>query len=145
MKIRPLIIGEAQKADIARVVAYAQARPLSLEELKQTVAGKRKPPGDEPGFTCVLPVGYRCVYSEEMQPGHGLSRHLSISVLGDGEAPNEAAVGMIAREFGFRGKLDRMGQDEIGAIWTEPIEEGKVAVNIVQRKEPLPPSEARAE
>ena len=117
---------------IRRLVDHAARNVVTRERLQQMIAGEVKPVGDEPEFTCVIPVGYRCVYSLEEQP-FGVCRHLSISVLGEGAAPNEAAVEMLATEFGFRGGLEDMAH-----VWTEPFGAGKIAINLLQTKDAKP-------
>jgi hypothetical protein len=132
MKVRPLVMTDAERATIRRLVDHAARNVINRERLQRTIAGEAKPVGDEPEFTCVIPVGYRCVYSLEEQP-LGICRHLSISVLGEGAAPNEAAVEMLATEFGFRGGLESMAH-----VWTEPVSAGKIAVNLLQTKDVKP-------
>jgi hypothetical protein len=129
MKLRPLVITDVERATIRRVVDHAELNVINRERLQRMIARKEKPVGDNPEFACVIPVGYRCVYSSEEQP-FGICRHLSISVLGEGAAPNEAAVEMLAAEFGFRG-----GIKAIPHIWTEPAGTGKIAVNLLQTKD----------
>ena len=89
MKLRPLVVADAERAMIRRVIDHAARNVISRDRLQRTIAGEEKPVGDNPDFACVIPVGYRCVYSLEEQP-LGVCRHLSISVLGEGGAPNEA-------------------------------------------------------
>jgi len=129
MKLRPLVIGDAERAVIRRIIEHAERNIVSLERLQRMVAGHEAPIGDSSDFVCVIPVGYRCVYSLEEQP-MGICRHLSISVVGDGAAPNEAAVAMLATEFGFRDGMK--GADQ---LWTESIGPGKVAINLMQSKD----------
>jgi hypothetical protein len=130
MKLRPLIIGPAQKADIARLRAHAEAHPVSAIDLVRDMNKPGKAIGDDPAFVCVVSIGYRCVFSLEHQPVAGLCRHLSMSVLGDGAAPNEEAVKVLAGEFGFTGDvLDGKGC----LLWIEDIGPRKVAINLVQK------------
>jgi len=128
MKLRPLVITEAERASIRRVVEHAERNVVSRKRLEDMIAGRASAPGDTSEFTCVIPVGYRCVYSIEEQP-MGVCRHLSISVLGEGVAPSEAAVDMLAAEFGFRGGVKAMNQ-----AWMENIAKNKFAINLVQTK-----------
>lgn len=129
MKIRPLVIADAERAVIRRLVDHAEHNIVTSARILRTIAGSERPVGDDPNFVCVIPVGYRGVYSIEEQPKFGACRHLSISVLGEGAAPNEAAVEMLASEFGFRGKIKDMDH-----VWTEPVTKVKIAVNLLQRK-----------
>lgn len=129
MKLRPLVIADAERAAIRRLTDHAERNIVTSARILRTIAGSERPVGDDPNFVCVIPVGYRCVYSIEEQPKFGTCWHLSISVLGEGAAPNEAAVEMLASEFGFRGKIKDMDH-----VWTEPVTKAKVAVNLLQRK-----------
>jgi hypothetical protein len=127
MKLRPLVIDDIAKAKIKAVVDMAEVHRLSVKDIFDIMGGRRNPPGDDPGFVCVLDFGYRCVYTIEQQAAHGWCRHLSVSVMG-GPAPNPAAVFMLMGEFGFVGGFDDMlhvGKEEIGR--------GAVAINVMQK------------
>lgn len=128
MKVRPLILAGAQHADIKRVMDYADVHRLSVKDMFDLMGGRRKPPGDDPGFVCVIPVGYRCVYTVEQQAEHGMCRHLSVSVLGSGTAPSPESVLMLMLAFGFKGGFEdllHMGKEDIG--------HGKLAINVIQK------------
>jgi len=57
---------------------FAEANPISLEDVTLTVSGEKAPVGDDPRF--VRKVGdFRVVFSQEHQP-RGLARHISISI-----------------------------------------------------------------
>lgn len=129
MNLRPLFIGDTERAAIKKLVAFAEQNVISSAQLLRITSGSEKPVGDNPQHVCVIPVGYRCVFSIDDQPTLGPCRHLSVSVLGDGTAPNEVAVETLAKEFGFRGTYEDMD-----AIHVEPIAHNKVAVNFLQRK-----------
>lgn len=138
MKVRPLVVNEMSRSEVARVVNFAEHRRYNLHEVFQMLGGRLRPPGDIAGHICVLPVGYRCCFSIEQQP-MGWSRHLSVSVLGSGQCPNEVAVIEISRLFGFRCpwpkgetgvELERL--DMLYGAGTD-----KRAVNVVQLLEPM--------
>lgn len=60
--MRVLAIGAEQRSEISRVREYAEAHPFSsadLERLSRTPEGYV---GDDPNFTCALPVGYQVTY-----------------------------------------------------------------------------------
>jgi hypothetical protein len=100
--LRPLMIDDAARAKIARVVAYAMDHPY--------IPGPRAPvPGDDPHFVAHLNT-YRAVFTFTHSAGK-VYRHLSISVPGKGY-PNPAAAFLIASEFGFTGwdekQIDRL-------------------------------------
>jgi hypothetical protein len=129
MKIRPLIVTDTERALIRGMIAHAERNVISIERFQRMIIGEEKPVGDDPDFVCVIPLGYRCVFTLDEQPC-GLCRHLSVSVLGQGAAPNPAAVEMLAAEFGFRG-----GVKDMFAVWTEPVPPKKVAVNFLQLRD----------
>lgn len=130
MKIRPLIIDRDAKTDIARLIAYAEAHPQSIHNVFKAVGNPERAAGNlDPGYICVVKVGYRCVYTIEQQ-SRGLCRHLSVSVLGDGCAPNEAAVLVLMQEFGFRG-----GFKDVLSMYTEEIGDNKIAINVIQLRD----------
>lgn len=127
--MRPLVIDDAVRADIKRVVAYAEAHRVPLPEMRLHADGKLPPPGDDNRFVCVLPRGFRCVYTVEYHPS-GLYRHLSVSVPDPGRAPNETAVILIASEFGFH--------PEGIAGWVfrkEDFGPDRIAINVLERYE----------
>jgi hypothetical protein len=126
MKLRPLVLTETERALIRQVIDHAAHHVLNRSRIEKIIAGKEEPPGNTPEFTCVIPLGYRCVFTLEEQPP-GICRHLSISVLGEGAAPNPEAVEALATEFGFRG-----GLTEMDAVYPETIAKNKCAVNLVQ-------------
>lgn len=144
MKVRPLVMDDNSKALIAKVVKFAEQHRIANDTMKAMVAGEVKPPGDNPNFATVIPVGYRCVFTIEQQnEPMGWVRHLSVSVL-NGPAPNEHAVNMLLKEFGFTCAVQpeqfvKLEPDFKGGwpdhIFTEPIEKGRVAVNILQREQ----------
>lgn len=128
--MRPLILDSEVRKVIAKVVMYANAHKLTLADVIRNVRNAGKPGeavGNDPGYTCIIPVGFRCCFSIEQQPT-GWFRHISISVMADshGAMPNPMAVEFIMREFGFRG-----GPKEcFGYI------EGKNAINCLEPLEP---------
>lgn len=94
-KLRPLIIDEAFKAEVAKVVQYAQEHPYIVGEAAI-------PPGDDPGHVLNTVFGYRIVFSFTRMPD-ALYRDLSISVPEKGKYPNPFATFEIATLFGFTG------------------------------------------
>ena len=127
MKVRPLLLGQEQKEEIAALMKRADERQFTLADLRKIVEGALAPAGDDPAFVCVVPTGYRCVYTVENQTV-GLVRHLSVSVMGEGKAPHLSAVLMLMEAFGFKG-----GFAEMAAVAPEEMDEGKVAINILQK------------
>lgn len=98
--MRPLIIDDTARAEIARVVAHAQAHPLTRRQLADVVELQRAPIGDDPAHVAMIQFGFRCVFSIEDQP-RGRMRHLSVSVPEAGRLPTPAAILMLADAFGF--------------------------------------------
>jgi hypothetical protein len=129
-----LIIGETEREQIANIVAYARAHPLTFDTLRngivpdtERLALKDRKPGYErpPSQHVVFPGGFRAAFSIEAQPA-GLCSHLSISVIGHskkGACPNPAAVEMIAQEFGVPYPADK--------AWLEEYDPGEFAINLV--------------
>jgi len=93
MTIRPLIIDDAARAQVARIIAYAMDHPYR--------PGGGSIPGDDPGHVAILNT-YRCVFTFTHIGGRVL-RHLTISVPASGKFPNPVAAFMIAELFGFTG------------------------------------------
>lgn len=130
--MRALVLDYKSRAEIARVKAWALDHPVSLKELKMMVAEPERAVGNRSEFTCVVPTGYRCVFSLEQQP-HGLYRHLSVSGIraGEGKGPNPAAVAELAHEFGFAAQLEPLAK--LGQVWTEKTGEGSLAINVLEK------------
>lgn len=128
MVMRPLILTDTERATIKRVMAHASSHRLTVANLQRIIAGTDAPPGRNKYHTCVIPVGYYCVYTEEEQPKLGTCRHLSVAVMGEGVAPNEIAVEMLMAEFGFRD-----GMSKLDGVWIDNLAKEKVAINVVQR------------
>ena len=92
--MRPLLVNFQE---VKRVQLHARQRC-------HWYTGRGAPPGDDPRFVCVLPVGFRCVFSYT-QVAKTLFRHLSVS-LADAprnRRPNPQQVATIADAFGFTG------------------------------------------
>jgi len=129
-----LIVGAIEREQIAKVIAYAKAHPISFDVLRKAAVSDRpvlelkdRKPGFErpPSQHVVFPGGYRAAYSIEVQPP-GLCTHLSISVEGrsrKGMMPSMPAVQMIAQEFGVPFPPDKG--------WTEEFEPGEYAINLL--------------
>jgi hypothetical protein len=104
--MRILVIGPAEKETLEALKKNAEAHPLSFDDLLD-VYNKREPSiGDRPGFSCIIPDGFRTVFSIECQPkkdGSGFlkTRHVSISVPDPDKVPSVESCEMITRELGF--------------------------------------------
>jgi len=131
MKLCTLIINQATRESIKKLVAFATEHPFSLNDLKKMMAGTKPPPGDMEGYQ--LSVGdFRCVLTVEEQP-FGMCRHLSVSVNDDGEAPDPTIVLLFMKGFGFKSE----SLDKVEGLWLEPIPTKdcpkKIAVNILEK------------
>ncbi len=136
-----LIIGDAERENIKRVIEQARAHPLpmsliaqggTLDDIKELLLRDRKPGFERPESAYVeFPGDYRAAFSIEEQP-MGLCTHLSISVFGrrdKGQMPHPAAVQMIADAFD-------VPYPPNGRIWVEEFEPGEFAVNLVSLETP---------
>lgn len=122
--MRPLIIDEEAKQNIARVLAYAEKHKYTKDQMVSLMNGIGTIPGDDPGFCCRFRVGFRAVFCIEEQP-FGWSKHLSVSVDNPKKAPHEQAVRLLMQEFGISTPLEECH------VW---LEEGPVsAVNVIAR------------
>lgn len=128
MNLRVLIIDQADRDAIKKLIAYAESHTFSLKDLKAMKSLAVPPPGDDPNFRADIGE-FRCVFTVEEQP-IGMCRHLSVSV--QGEAPDPAAVLLFMEEFGFYSNLNNAS-----GIWLESIPEldcpKKVAVNVIEK------------
>lgn len=121
-------LGPEDQKGLDRLIAYAKANPLTIEQIKATQVGDRPPVGDYLEHQWVWPIGFRCVFSFEHHP-MGLSRHLSVSVYDKSDPtpkiPSPSAMNRIGDAFGFKeGKLDYM--------W---VDEKEKAINLIQKVE----------
>lgn len=103
--MRPLLIDDNARQNIARLVEFADAHRLSAEEMQRRVANGGPSIGDDPRFSCEIPFGFRVVFSIEQQP-MGWCRHLSVSVDHPDRMPSIPAVKMIMEAFGYKQGLD---------------------------------------
>jgi hypothetical protein len=121
--MRALLIDAEAKAQIKKVIAYAQENRLSPGDLQINMGGLKGPIGDNPNHVCHFFDGYRVVYSIEQQP-IGDCHHLSVSVDAKGRYPTPQAVELIMKEFGIPGTI-------MGCVncW---MEEEVQAINVLQ-------------
>lgn len=62
-----LFIDDDTRGKITAVIAHAEKNIFSMDDLLDLLNKQALPAGDRKGFSCIIPVGYRCVYSLEMQ------------------------------------------------------------------------------
>jgi hypothetical protein len=142
-----LIIGDDEREQIARAVAYAKAHPVSLAVVSKGIDPDKpvavmkladRPAGfeREPVLSVTFPGGFRAAFSIEEQPP-GFCTHLSIGVEGrakKGMMPHPLAVQMIAEAFGVPYPAHH--------AWLEEFEPGEYAVNLVSLYAPTPAGNA---
>lgn len=128
--MRPLFLTPEVQAAATQLIAYAREHPVSVADLRRMKAGDLPAVGAHPQFAIEIPMGFRVVYSHEMQPVLGHCRHLSISVDREGKGPGVEAVNAIAKLFGFKEGI--MSADH---NWIEHDEDGSdhFAINLLQR------------
>ena len=122
-----LIIGEAQRQQIAELKAVAAANPQDPVSAGAAAARNMRAYRDMMATLSVeLPVGYVIAYSHEKQPTAGLCHHISISVRRAKKMPGTEAVAMILEAFGMR------PMEKSDGLWIEDINPVTKALNIVQ-------------
>jgi hypothetical protein len=120
--MRPLIIDDAAKAKVARVLEHAEANPYHF----------RGPvPGDDPRFVAELNT-YRAVFTLSHDPEGKVWRHLSISVPSK-NYPNPVAVLTIAELFGFTG-WDGRTIDQLPLDWILDVKTQEHCVVVMQER-----------
>lgn len=123
MKLRPLIIDDEVRSQLASLVRHAEKNVFSMDDLLDIYNGRMTPAGDMEGFSRNLPFGYRVVYSIEEQPA-GRIGHLSVSVDEDDKLPNVTVVKEIMKLVGFTREL------EDSVVWMEHTAPNRQAVNV---------------
>lgn len=119
MRMRPLVIDDAARAAIARIVAYAKGHPYRKGDM---------PPGLNSNHVVVLST-YRVVFSFTEAGGERF-RHLSISVPSN-LYPNPASAFMLASEFGFTG-WDQTDIDKTPDGWGVRVDEKDHCIILAQ-------------
>jgi len=142
-KMRPLIIDNNTKAQIKKIVDYAENHPVSLTYMEGVAKGENPPPGDNSNYRCMLcylgkpGTGYSCVYTIDQSKTKQWMRHLSVAVDGDG-SPQPIAIDMLMQEFGFRGRLcednGQIKKDSEISVYIEGEDDpdSSQAVNVVE-------------
>jgi hypothetical protein len=129
MSASPLIIGQSQKSELARLREKAAAEPIDVRAVLEQV---KSPQGltahheRMKAYTILIPTAFAVTYSIETGQPAGTCRHLSMSSARHGRTPTPEAVWMVAAELGFTGGLSAC------AVWQEDIGEGDQAINVVQ-------------
>lgn len=117
-----LSIGPAEQEIITRMLIYAHANPLSMDDLLDTINNPSNAPGLKPEHQCQI-NDFKIVYSIDCLP-EGKIRHLSISRDKKDVVPSIEATKMIMKACGFVNDLQDC------KIKFEKLEPGYTAVNI---------------
>jgi hypothetical protein len=123
-----LLIGAEEKVQIKNLKDFAEANVIGHEELMRMTNGFGEPIGDNPNFVAEFPIGFRVVFSYEMQKTRK-TKHISITH--KGRLPPIPAVNMLLEEFGFLHKVEDLknSAEQTAFIW---IEEEINAVNVIE-------------
>lgn len=132
LKLRPFIIDDTTKQAIERIKSYAETHVYSMDDLLDIKNNEKDSiiAGDQEGFTCLLPFGYKVVFSMEDQPA-GMVRHLSVSVDTEGKMPSQLVVSQIMKLIGFENSLTNLAKE--GYIHIEEIGENHHAINVLEK------------
>jgi hypothetical protein len=127
--MRPLVIGAAQKEQIAKLRALAAANVMDPGDMQKAaekdISAFRKMMVE---FSIGLPVGFLVTYCHERQPDPlGVVAHISVTVDRFNRTPHPAAVDMILDAFGMQ------PINQSVKVWIEEVAPGENAINIVQR------------
>lgn len=121
--MRPLIIGQEEKDKLKILKEYAEAHPMTMDDLLDILSGA-PPVGLRPEYQCSIPFGYKVVFTIEPNSEGNLIRHLSVSVDTPGKYPHPIACQTIMDELGFVNKTSS-GRCRI-------YEEKDIAINIAE-------------
>lgn len=130
-----LFIDSEAKSRVATLREFAESRTLSTQDIYAIQHGRKPPPGDDPNYATIIPLGFRVVFTVEQHP-FGWAEHLSVSVpdARPGSGPNEVIVNQIAQLFGFPPLpviLERIKAGQPYLIAPEDLGDGRIAVNVV--------------
>lgn len=123
MSLAPMIIGEEEIARFKEMVYYASENPLTMDDLLDTESGMKSMPGLIDEYCCMVPIGYKIVFSHELQPD-GRVRHLSITL--KGSMPSVASVCIIMEYFGFKNIIPDC------ELFIEDLLDGGQAINVLE-------------
>lgn len=99
-----LLIDENVKSDIAKVIAYAEKNPYTMDMLLDRMNKAIPIPGDMEEYTVLIPFGFKVVFTIEQQ-NKGDIRHLTMSTATPGRLPNPTTVEEIIKLFGFENEM----------------------------------------
>lgn len=90
--------------EIERIKKHATKNPTSLETMEALIKGEASPGGVNKDFTIYVPINNEkiCItYTHEHQPPC-MCKHLSVSVIEEGELPSNKVMQLIMTLFGFK-------------------------------------------
>jgi hypothetical protein len=123
----PFILDPAGIAELHRIRDYARKHPYREGAMKALVEGRGNPPGDNAGFSCVLPLAFRIVLTLEEHQNSTWAYHLSVSVIGKPDRlPTIPMVEMVMKEIGFKGTIN----DQYN-VWIEDLPGVGKAINVL--------------
>lgn len=107
------------------MVSEAEAHPISLEAFTLLQSGEALPTDLCPNREVIIPMGFKIVYTVEVQPA-GALKHMSMSITLPGRVPHPEAVEMIMEEMGFVNPLS-------DCLWyEEQCGGGQMAINVME-------------
>lgn len=128
----PMMFGDEQRIALRALRDLASLHPVDIV----TLVERLKNPAEKALHmeqmnrqTVPIPFGFMVTYSVEVQPNHGLCRHMSISSPAKGRLPSPEAVNVIAETLGF------VAGFEMCKTWIEDLERGngrQHAINMIQ-------------
>lgn len=140
----PLLLGAEEKQKLAALREAAAKSPVDMPKMMESIKtpkGKKAHSKQMTQQSVYIPFGFVVTFSIERGHPAGTCRHMSMSSDAQGRVPTPEAVWMICQELGF------VGGYELCSIWEEALERGngkKIAMNIVQPIDVLPPSRGAA-
>jgi hypothetical protein len=129
VSVAPLIVGEAQRANLRSLRDRAAGTPFDMRKimaLMETDAGRAQHFAAMREMTIPIPMAFAVTFTIETGHPSGTCRHMSMSSSQKGRAPTPEAIWMIAEELGFSGGLTACH------VWQEDIGNADVAINIAQ-------------
>lgn len=128
-----IMIDEAARARLQEVKKFAEANRMSLQDIKDTLAGKKKPIGDDERYVVRFSgTGLRLVLSLEEQP-LGWMWHLSMSIPKKNYVPDRPLAVLIMQELGIN-------PEKTVHVWPEKCLEDHVSLNILVAAAEMDPS-----
>jgi hypothetical protein len=103
--MKPLYIGVDEIKALQALAAYAEAHTLSIDDLLDQRLNHRPAPGLIPEFCCMIPIGFKVVFTLQQVSTGEYARCLSMSAEDPDRVPNPAAVELVMRFLGFKSEL----------------------------------------